>query len=244
MKIGIFSDIHGNLEALVTALTFLKAEGVVEYLCLGDIVGYGANPEECVQLIRELPGVGVAGNHDHGAVGKAPTESFSETAREALLWTAKRISADSRHYLESLPLVEVRHDFRLVHSAPSAPDEWEYISSLTDIKYELETFPESVCVIGHSHIPFAALKHDSKEVPQPIRETEFALTNHACKFLINDGSVGQPRDGDPRLSLVVYDSTHRVMSFHRLDYDIEVTQRKILDAGLPEVLAQRLSLGR
>jgi diadenosine tetraphosphatase ApaH/serine/threonine PP2A family protein phosphatase len=244
LKIGIFSDIHSNLEALETALAFLQAEGVNEYLCLGDIVGYGASPEECINRIRELPGVAVAGNHDYGAVDKTPIESFNDAAQQAIRWTRHAISANSKRYLESLPLAEVRHGLRLVHSAPSSPGDWDYIMTQSDITYELETFSESVCLVGHSHTPFVASKHNARAQPQTIHELEFTLPNHASKFLINAGSIGQPRDGDPRLCLLVYDSHSQRMRIHRLDYDIETAQRKIRAAGLPEILATRLSLGR
>ena len=244
MKIGVFSDVHGNLEALETAIAFMRAEGVTEYLCLGDIVGYGANPEECISLIRGLSATVVAGNHDYGAVGKTPIQSFNEAARKVLLWTQERLSAQSQTYLESLPVVVVQHSFRLVHASPSAPYDWEYIQAWGDIKYELSVFSDPVCLVGHSHLPFAAKKHQSRPEPQRIQEPEFSLANHATKFLINVGSVGQPRDGDPRLCVLIYDSKLNRMKLYRLDYDIDGAQRKILAAGLPEILAYRLSQGR
>jgi predicted phosphodiesterase len=244
MKYGILSDVHGNLEALETALAYLKAEMVTEYLCLGDIVGYGANPEECLTLIRELRGAVVAGNHDHGVAGRTSIRSFNEHARKALLWTGRQLSADSTSFLGSLPLVEIAHGLRLVHASPSSPRDWEYVETWSDIKSELASYSEPICLIGHSHIPFAAKQHRYKADPQRILEPEFEIDCDDTRLLVNVGSVGQPRDGDNRACVVTYDVNSKRMEFHRLDYDVAAAQRKILAAGLPEALAWRLAEGR
>lgn len=243
MKIGIFSDVHGNLEALETALAYFRSEGVNDYLCLGDIVGYGANPEECVELVRGLRGTVVAGNHDRAAINRASLSLFNAAAREAILWTRRRLSDQSRDFLESLELVEIAQGFHLVHARPSAPQEWEYVQTLSDVAHELGSFFEPVCLIGHSHLHFAAEKLPSSETPRFVAEPEFEISD-STKHLVNVGSVGQPRDGDPRLCLVIFDAGSNRFSFQRLSYDIPAAQRKILYAGLPESLAFRLSRGR
>jgi diadenosine tetraphosphatase ApaH/serine/threonine PP2A family protein phosphatase len=244
MKIGIFSDVHANLEALDSALAFCRGEGVSEYFCLGDTVGYGADPNECISRIRELRVAIVAGNHDYGVIRRAPFESFNELAQEALIWTRQRLSAESRDFLESLEPVEVRQSFRLVHAGPSAPLDWEYIRTWPDIAQEFNAFSEPVCLVGHTHIPYAARKHPSKDLPQRILESEFEIHGNAVKLLINAGSVGQSRDGDPRLCLMIFDTRTRLIQVHRLSYDVVAAQRKIVNAGLPDALALRLGQGR
>jgi len=245
LKVGILSDIHGNLEALDRALEFLAVEGVTRYLCLGDLVGYGADPEECIARIRELDCLTVAGNHDRAVLNQTAIRSFNPPARRAIVWTRKRLSPAALRFLESLNLAEVSPPFRMVHAAPSAPGAWDYIQTMSDITYELGMYSEPACLVGHSHSPFAVRKHPSKSEPQRIHESEFELGgNDAAKFLINVGSVGQPRDEDPRLCVVMFDTDTFRLSFHRLEYDIAGAQRKILAAGLPEMLALRLSVGR
>lgn len=243
MRIGIFSDVHGNQEALERAISFMRAEGVTEFICLGDIVGYGANPEECVVMIRELNAVVVAGNHDYGAVGKTALRNFNAVARKALLWTQHQLTDSSKAYLESLPTWAIHQSFRLIHASPAAPSEWEYLRSWNDIRDAFEFFPERFCFVGHTHLPIAGRKHHARPEPQQVLEREFSVANHASRFLVNVGSIGQPRDGDPRLCLVIFDTKQEQLRFHRLDYDIDQAQRKIIAAGLPSVLAQRLSEG-
>lgn len=253
MKLGIFSDVHGNLEALAAVLDFLRNQEVTEYVCLGDIVGYGADPDECVRRIRELRACVVAGNHDHAAVRQTPLETFNDVARRALLWTRQRLTPDSQAYLRALELVEFlpAHSFRLVHGSPSAPRAWHYIESWSDVEYELGFFSDRACLVGHSHVPFVACGDTIRHrVPidevqaRRITELEFELPNQGAKFLLNVGSVGQPRDGDPRACVVTFTPrTHR-MQFHRVEYDIAAAQRKIRAAGLPEILAYRLTLGQ
>ena len=171
MKLGIFSDVHANIEALEAVLDFFQAENVTEYLCLGDIVGYGADPEVCVRTIRDLHGIIIAGNHDYGAVGKTPADTFSEDAGAALAWTRRHLTLFVRFYLEALELAEVlpAYSFRLVHGSPSAPRNWDYVVDWSDVEYEFGFFSERVCFIGHSHVPFAARKEPGDARPHRIR---------------------------------------------------------------------------
>jgi predicted phosphodiesterase len=245
VKLGIFSDVHANLEALEAVLAFFQSRNVTEHICLGDIVGYGADPEECVRSIRDLRGTIVAGNHDYGAVGKTAVETFNDDARLALAWTRRHLSAFVRFYLNALELVEIvpGYSFRLVHGSPSTPRNWDYVMDWPDVEYEFGFFSERVCLIGHSHVPFAVRKEAGEQKSHRIRSHEFELKDDGTKYLINVGSVGQPRDGDPRACVVIFDPhTHRV-SYHRVEYDVAAAQRKIINAGLPEFLAARLEKG-
>jgi len=245
MKLGIFSDVHGNLDALEVALDFFEAQNVTEYLCLGDVVGYGAEPEECVRVLRGLRCKMIAGNHDYGVGGKTPISSFNPDAREALLWTQRHMTLVIRDFLGALELVEVipAHSFRLVHSSPSAPRCWDYVLDWSDVEYEFNFFSDRVCLIGHSHLPFAARHEPGASRPHRIKSPEFEVLTNGTKYLINVGSVGQPRDGDPRACVAIFDPHKQRFSFHRLEYDVAAAQRKIINAGLPELVATRLAEG-
>jgi diadenosine tetraphosphatase ApaH/serine/threonine PP2A family protein phosphatase len=242
MKVGIFSDVHGNLEALSAVLGLLKGKGAGSFVCCGDIVGYGPDPHACVRRVAALRGPVVAGNHDYGVLGRVALASFNAAARAALAWTAKQLTEDDDAYLDSLPLTQQLGSLYLVHSSPSAPEHWDYIFAVREAEEEMGYFSSIGCVIGHSHYPFV-VERRSGEPARLLSGNSIKLRPDA-KYLINVGSVGQPRDGDPRACCVLFDTETRVISFSRVEYEIPVVQAKILRAGLPEFLASRLSLGR
>lgn len=242
MRIGIFSDVHSNLEALERVLEFLRTKGVTQYLCCGDIVGYGPDPSACIERVRALRGTVVAGNHDYGVQGKLPIVGFNAAAQEALVWTMRQLGERDREYLDSLPLTEACDPFLLVHASPSAPEQWEYIFMLREAEEELQYFTADICLVGHSHCPFAVERRNNSPA-RLLHHDGFELRPDA-KYLLNVGSVGQPRDGDRRACCLVYDTASMEMFFHRIEYDIEAVQRKILSAGLPRFLADRLAVGR
>lgn len=241
MKFGIVSDIHGNLAALQAVLSRLRAQGATRFICLGDIVGYGPDPNACVEAVRELRGHVVAGNHDFGVVGRASTDGFNSAAQSALDWTRKQLTCDNRLYLEGLPLTDSCDVLRLVHASPSAPDQWEYLFTVREAEDEIDSFSEAVCLVGHTHYPFAV------ECPRGsgcrlVRHESFELKPDT-KYVINAGSVGQPRDGNPRACCLFFDSRAGTMTFLRVEYDVAATQQRIIDAGLPEFFASRLATG-
>jgi diadenosine tetraphosphatase ApaH/serine/threonine PP2A family protein phosphatase len=242
VKLGIFSDVHGNLEALETVLGFLEKEGVGTYLCCGDLVGYGADPSPCIERMAQLRGPVVAGNHDWGAIGRVPASDFNASARTSLAWTIEQLSENDLSYLNSLALTEEFDPFYLVHSSPSAPRQWEYVFMLRDAEAEMKYFSSNVCLVGHSHYPFVVEKKGHGPA-RLLRNGKFEV-HPDVKYLVNVGSVGQPRDGDPRACCATYDTRTRLMSTHRLEYDIAKAQDKIRGAGLPEFLAERLAAGR
>ena len=225
MKIAYISDIHSNLEALEAALQEISHMGVDRIYCLGDIVGYGADPNDCIELIRDIADGAIAGNHDFAAVGLTSTEHFNSFAQAAIGWTDEQLTESNRQYLKDLPFTCSNDNVFCVHATPIAPEKWGYIFSREDAHRHLEAFDEPICFIGHSHIP--AL-FESKD---------------RARCIVNIGSIGQPRDRDPRLSFVIFDTETVEFERIRLNYDIEKAAAQIRKAGLPEFLAERLFLG-
>ncbi|MEO0086075.1 MAG: metallophosphoesterase family protein [candidate division WOR-3 bacterium] len=242
MRIGVVSDIHANLEALEAVLAVLRGRGADHFASCGDIVGYGPDPGPCVDIVSRLHGWAVAGNHDIAVLGMANAAAFNSAAGTALTWTRRQLTSNHRLYLRGLPFVSHFTPLVLVHGSPSAPAAWEYVFTLHDAEAQMAYYSEAVCLAGHSHYPFAV----ERVAGQPARlltESSWELRPDA-KYFVNAGSVGQPRDGDPRASCLLYDDRARRMEFLRVEYDIAAVQRKIRSAGLPEFLAARLASGR
>lgn len=233
LRIAVTSDIHSNLEALTTALNFISESNIDKVICLGDIVGYGPDPIECLAMIRERTRWIILGNHDEAAVHPERAEDFSTVARSAIEWTYNELSSDDREFLRSLPYSLSIEDVLYVHSTPKSPQKWEYIFSGFEARLYDNTFAERLCFIGHSHIPGVYSMNPK------IREY-----NATHKFIINVGSIGQPRDGDPRLSFGILDTVAGTYENVRLEYDAQSTAWKILKRGLPRFLAERILIGR
>ena len=228
---AIISDIHGNLEALRAVLAEGERLGVDEWFCLGDVVGYGANPNECLDCVRERCEVVLKGNHDEAAVQDDPATSFNPWAAEAVLWTRQTLTDESRRYLWTRPLIHENDLATFVHATPIAPRLWHYVLNDVDAQANATGFSTPLCFVGHSHHAGAYTIREENGAP--------------FRYLVNVGSVGQPRDGDRRACMVVArdrEGGHDV-EFVRVEYDIATAQRKIIKAGLPEVLAERLALG-
>ncbi len=242
MRIGIISDIHSNLEAFTAILEYARGENIDEYVCLGDIVGYGANPNECIDLMRNLTDKVVAGNHDFGVAKMTNISYFNEAAQTAIMWTRKRIDNDKVEYIKTLPLVCEYQSLFFVHSSPSQPDSWNYILTMNDALKEFELFDNKICFIGHSHQPTVFTINSENEIGCSI--SDFLTVDNKKRYIINAGSIGQPRDGNPKSAFLVYDTEKRSITFLRIAYDIEKAQKKIRDAGLPAFLAERLGVGR
>ncbi|MDI6782487.1 MAG: metallophosphoesterase family protein [bacterium] len=272
MRIAIFSDIHGNLEALSAVLKYLEEEGITNYICGGDIVGYGANPNECVDMVAALDCPVVMGNHDHAALGLTDITYFNPTARSALLWTRENLTQERKKFLNQLEFTYQANNMYLVHASPRHPEQWEYILSLESAETNFGFFKEQVCFIGHSHQPFfvglSSAGNVELIIPKaPPMKSEQALgftptkpgsglrgsTNSGTenplqlkkdwRYIINVGSVGQPRDGNPNSAISLFDVDAQTVSLIRIPYDIKKAQEKIIEAGLPHSLAQRLENG-
>ena len=244
MKILILADIHSNLAALEKVL---RAEpNSDETWCIGDIVGYGAQPNECIALLRSQPTLTcIAGNHDLGAIGKVERSLFNEDAQAACEWTENQLNADSRVFLESLEPTGITPGAVLAHGSPRNPVD-EYILNMSIAQANFDYFATPLCLVAHSHIPIVFTRTSSDTgymeetiVPQPNQP----VTLSGLKAIINPGSVGQPRDGEPRASYMVLDLKSDRIMLKRTAYDIKRTQQAIIDAGLPERLATRLAYG-
>jgi diadenosine tetraphosphatase ApaH/serine/threonine PP2A family protein phosphatase len=216
---------------------------VDQTLCGGDFVGYYSNPNETIELIRSLDcWKSVMGNHDSALLGLTSMDKFNKPAAEAIAWTQSRIKPENRNYLATLRLREEIGEIQLVHSSPFQSEEWHYLTSQEDLERNFRYFQGFICFFGHVHKPFVAEQQKDGSV-KIIEDQDYQLRPE-CRYLVNLGSVGQPRDGSPKTSWVLYDSTAKTLSIKRLDYDIETTAKKTLDAGLPEYLAQRLKTGK
>jgi predicted phosphodiesterase len=244
MRYAVISDIHSNLTAFQAVLQDIEARGGFERIwCLGDIVGYGPDPKECIALLRQYDHICVAGNHDWGAIGKIDVDDFNSEAAAACRWTGQQLNQQDVDYLANLPLVTSEGDFTLAHGSPREPI-WEYLVSTHVARFSFNYFQTKFCLVGHSHVPmvFELLAPDGEcfinEFP-----TDIPLTLDGNRLIINPGGVGQPRDSDPRASYAIYDSDLGVIWHHRVAYDISNTQQRMRERGLPYGLAARLSHG-
>lgn len=242
MKFGILADVHGNSEALETVVRVLRDKGATRFMCCGDIVGYGPDPNRCIETIRGMDCACVAGNHDYAAVGSIPIRDFQSAAANAIRWTRDQLTESSRLYLENLPLTCREEPLFIVHASPSAPGAWEYVLTLREAVREMERCEDHVCVVGHSHRPLVIERLPGKAA-RLLHEDVFDIQPGA-KYFINAGSVGQPRDGDPRACALLYDAGNRSMTRLRIAYDVAAVQVKMRAAGLPEFVASRLETGR
>ncbi|MGO9751903.1 MAG: metallophosphoesterase family protein [Solirubrobacteraceae bacterium] len=242
MRVAIVSDIHGNRQALEAVLDELDACGLDALWCLGDIVGYGAEPEACVEAIRRRAAICLAGNHDLGVTGTLALSDFSYAARTAAEWTRAQITAGTRAYLRSLAPMHEQASVGLYHGSPRDPI-WEYVlsSSLADLCLDVQ--PHRVCLVGHSHVALSFRRSPGGAASGERRGDGDLLDISGGEWLLNPGSAGQPRDGDPRAAWLELDLAGWTATFHRTEYDIEAAAAAILGAGLPESLAERLSFG-
>jgi predicted phosphodiesterase len=240
MKYAIFGDIHANLEALEAVLAHAADQGCTEHVCVGDIVGYAANPRECLDVVREMGCPVVKGNHDEEAILGTSLEGLNPLAKQAMEWTRDQLSQEDREFLGNLKLVRQVRDFTIVHATLDTPGSWTYVTNKFDAMASFSYQFTQLCFYGHTHTPRIYVKGDSVE---PVEEMSVTL-EMGRKYFINVGSAGQPRDGDWRASYAIYDVENQDVTIHRIDYDIQTAQDKIIDAGLPEMLAHRLSLGK
>ncbi len=242
-RILLVSDIHANLTALDAVLADAAANGFDAVWSLGDTVGYGPQPSECLSRLKDLDAVAVAGNHELAALGQISVEDFNPYARAAALWTARNLTDDAREYALALPQKIVVDDFTLVHGTPRNPI-WEYLVNPEVAEECVNDLETDNCVNGHTHMPAAFhVSNDGKGASFPVSETGVKLMPGTGNWLINPGSVGQPRDHDPRAAYAIFDDETRLLRFHRVEYEVLATQRLMQLAGLPAVLYQRLARG-
>ncbi len=237
VKLAVFSDIHSNIEALDCVLEKISLENVDGIICCGDIVGYGPEPNECIEKIKRLNDLKiVAGNHDRAAIGLFDVNWFNDNAKAAILWTSSQLTEESKKFLTELPEKIVEENFTAVHGSPREPIN-EYLIKPSDMQENLQFFETQICFIGHSHYPFV---YTSNGIYTELRESESIQI--VSKSIINAGSVGQPRDGDNRACFMILEGNE--ITFHRVEYDIEKVQNKMREEFLPEALITRLSYGK
>ncbi len=240
MKFAIIADIHGNLEAFQTVLADIKEQKCTHFACVGDVVGYGANPRECLKIVRDLGMPCVKGNHDEYCSMDEQLDGFNAHAAEAVNWTRKQLTEDERQWLKELKYFRLVTSFSMVHATLDGPQRWGYVFDKLAAAASFTYQNTSVCFFGHTHVPVAFIRDTM------VRGGTYSKfkVDPSKKYFVNVGSVGQPRDNNPKAAYVVYDVDEGVIELRRLEYDIAAAQKKILDAGLPPRLAERLSYGR
>lgn len=242
MRIAILSDIHSNVEALSAVLDFCRFNRIHKYVCLGDVVGYGADPNGCCEMIRSVSSVTLLGNHDAAVAGLMDTEYYYPAARNALFWTREQLSDDNFRWLYSLPYTYQMENLGFFHSAPIMPSGFFYVVRSEDAQAHLKVFEklQEFNFVGHSH-----LRNQYLLGPRRVKDAtgKAVSSQHEKKWIINVGSVGQPRDRDNRACFGIFDTDDQTFEHVRIDYDIDATAGKILRAGLDEKFAKRLFVG-
>ena len=240
MKYAIIADIHGNLEAFQVVLEDIRAQKADHIVCLGDVVGYNANPKECLQIVREMNIPCVKGNHDEYCSTDNHLEGFNPHAADAVHWTREQLSDDDKLWLSELKYTRLAANFTMVHATLDAPQRWGYVLDKLAAAANFPYQNTQVCFFGHTHVPVAFMR-DS--VVRGGTYSKFKV-DPTKKYFINVGAIGQPRDNNPKAGYVIYDMDAQTIELRRLDYDIAAAQKKIREAGLPERLAERLAFGR
>src|SRR5712692_10407855 len=239
MRFAIVSDIHANLEALEAVLEDARERKCTHFVCLGDVVGYNANPHECVERVREMNCPIVKGNHDEQASLSESSRDFNELGEQGMAWTRDNLTAEDKEWFRALPLQRQVRDFTIVHATLDTPEQWGYVFNNLDAAASFTYQHTTVCFFGHTHVPMAFIRDESVH---RVR-VEQLRTEANKKYFINTGSVGQPRDADWRAAYCVYDIENNIVEQRRVKYDVATAQKKIIEAGLPHLLAERLAIG-
>jgi predicted phosphodiesterase len=237
MKYGIFGDIHSNLEALEAVLEDMQEQDVTHTVCIGDIVGYNANPRECLEMVRSLGCPVVKGNHDEEASEVREVEHFNDLALASIQYSRQHLSKDQKQFLRNLPLMRPVNSFTVVHSNLHEPSHWGYVFSVMEAECSFQHQKTNLCFFGHTHVPHVFIR-DQKVHEFCYKKIDVQPDK---KYFVNVGSVGQPRDNDWRSAYVIYDSAANTIELRRVPYDLAKAQAKIMSVGLPPRLAERLA---
>jgi predicted phosphodiesterase len=243
MRVAVLSDIHGNRQAFESVLEEVVAAEVAQLWCLGDLVGYGADPDACVALAREHAAVCLVGNHDMAVRGDLPLEEFSRGAAIAAQWTRETIAEETLEFLQTLQPQDTAGEIGLYHASPRDPV-WEYVLSTLLAELCLDVQARRVCLIGHSHVALSFERHEGGAATGEARREGERLDLSEGEWLVNPGSVGQPRDGDPRAAWLVLDTSALTAEYRRTEYDVAAAAAAIRAARLPDSLAERLQYGQ
>jgi predicted phosphodiesterase len=240
MRFAILSDIHSNLEAFEAVLADARARECTQFVCLGDVVGYNANPHECVERVREMDCPIVKGNHDEQASLIESSRDFNELAEHAIEWTRDNLTEEDKEWLRGMRFQRQVRDFTIVHATLDTPAQWGYVFNNLDAAASFTYQHTAVCFFGHTHVPMAFIRDEGIKRVR-IEQLRIDMTK---KYFINTGSVGQPRDADWRAAYCIYHLDKNVVEQRRVKYDLATAQKKIIKAGLPRLLAERLAIGR
>ena len=240
MRFAILSDLHANLEATEAVLTDAREQGCTHFVCLGDVVGYNANPHECLEIVRQMACPVVKGNHDEQASLEESSRDFNALAEMAINWTRAQLTEKDKDWLRDLPLTQQVRDFTIVHATLDTPEQWGYVFNILDAAASFTYQHTTVCFFGHTHVAGMFVR-DNGVKRLKVDQLTIEPTK---KYFINTGSVGQPRDGDWRAAYCIYHVEKHVVEQRRVEYDLATAQQKIIKAGLPVMLAERLKLGR
>jgi predicted phosphodiesterase len=243
VKYGVFSDVHGNYEALKAVLEFFRGNGVEQHICCGDLVGYGPQPLECVDAVASLKKLHmVIGNHDGALLGKIELRWFNPNAAAAIEFARSQLTGPALAFLSALPELVLNDEFTLVHGSPRKPLT-EYLLSETQFLDNAPFWKTSPCFIGHTHMPLYFISRDGGSPETDFLKPMTKVSTASGRVMLNPGSVGQPRDGDPRASCAIFDSLKKTFELYRVFYDVEATQKRMGEMRLPAMLAERLSFG-
>ena len=242
MRFALISDIHSNLEALTAVFKDIEKNKVGTIHCLGDVIGYGCDPIACIDLVNQNCEIKLMGNHEYLLLGLTPTDKCNSAARASHQWTSKQITDHELELIEEYQIKSVYEGCLLVHASPLKPKEWNYIVNSQQAELAFDSMDENFCFFGHSHLPMIFVENKDKP-PRHIVGHDF-LMDSDYRYLVNTGSVGQPRDSDPRASYVIVDTDEWEVFFKRVEYDIKTAQSKMKKAAMPDPLVERLSVGR
>lgn len=242
MKLALISDIHANLEALQAVFREIEAHQVDRIDCLGDVIGYGCDPVACLDMINRHCSIKLMGNHEYAAIGVLPSEAMNLAARQSIHWTQGQLGDREISIIADFDMTAVDSDCLLVHASPHEPDEWHYILSQREAQEGFAQLNHAIGFHGHTHLPLIFCQAPNGKV-RTIVGHDFD-PDEECSYLINVGSVGQPRDNDPRASYVIFDVNEMSVSYHRVEYDVAKTQAKMCQAEMPAMLIDRLEVGR
>jgi predicted phosphodiesterase len=243
MRYLLISDIHGNLEALEAVLAFADKFQPYQLLCLGDIIGYGADPKACLDLMSEKANLILAGNHDLVVSGLISANGFNPIAQQSLRWTSEVLADEDKELLSNFPLQYIDGDYCFTHASPIEPMSFHYVRTLEDVDEVLSSIGQRFCFIGHTHLPVIVRKKSKNGKLEILREMRIHLDDN-FRYFINVGSIGQPRDSNPDSCVVMFDEDYETIEFIRIPYDITTSRSKIISEGLPSYLADRLTLAR
>jgi len=242
MRLALISDIHGNLTALEAVFADIDRQKVDTVHCLGDIIGYGPDPVACLELVMQRCTIKLLGNHEYAVMGLESLEQMNRAARKAAEWTTAQLGEREISMLADFDMEHTFDRYTLVHASPHEPDRWHYVLGIGEAKMSFAALRTDLCFVGHTHIPIVFLHASDGTIRQQMGHDFIAQSE--TQYLINIGSVGQPRDDDPRSSYVIVDTETAEIVYRRIAYDVEKTQKKMLEADMPQMLIERLAVGR